>query len=137
MAAFDQHFAANDHLYISTLVRAYDYCRASSGFAFGSQSGVSAEAHQAVPEVEWVSAAAQVYAWHRSPRLMEQAFEERRVRNEADCLRLFESYKRSRLGTIKRDPDLRYDVEGEMLEFPLPVSLGKDAMLPPRTTREI
>lgn len=60
----------SDTMYVKALKPAYFHCRATSGGTFGDRSGVNAEAHEAVPDVEWVAAAARVEAWNRVPAAM-------------------------------------------------------------------
>lgn len=105
------YFASGDRLYLSTLVRAYDWCRVDSTAAWGSLSGLSAEAHQAVPTEEIVSAAAQIEAWLRYPALMEDAWEQRRIWNLAEVTQRFNELQGIYLGGFARSPLLTIDAE--------------------------
>lgn len=53
-----------DTVYVLALKPAYSHCKASGG-TFGDQSGLSAETDEAVPETEWVVAAARAKVWER------------------------------------------------------------------------
>lgn len=126
----DRSFTGVNSFYVSALVRAYDWCRASSTAAFGSQSGVSAEAHEVVPVVGWVSLAAQIIAWQRAPKVMEEALEQRRVRALGDVIRNFRAYQNAYLRDIKRSPLLDYDVDGGVIAMPFPLAQGDTGTLP-------
>ena len=130
----NQHFASGDRLYVSGLARAYDLCRLNGSQAFGTQSGFrsfidQADAQEAIPSVEMVSTAAQLYAWRRSPHLMETALEQRRVRNEADCLQLFLAYQHALLGDVPVSPSVTHEPGGAPFRYPLPISLGQDPLV--------
>lgn len=105
----DRYFASGDRLYVSTLVRAYDWCRASTAADFGSRSGLAAEAHEAAPVEELVSAAAQIEAWNRYGALMEDAYEARRIWSLAEATTHFNELQAAYLGQFARHPSLVLD----------------------------
>lgn len=57
-------FNTTDTVYVTALKRAYDHCRPSAG-TYGSQSGLSLETDEAVPEADWVAAATERIVWDR------------------------------------------------------------------------
>lgn len=125
LAEFDRPFADDDRLYITSLVRAYDWCRASDSVAFGTQSGLADEDDEAVPLVEWVSAQMQVQAWLRNPRLMQENLEKRRCLAFEDARRLAGAYQDAYLkGVVVDEKHLTFDVEGGPFARPAPALLA-------------
>lgn len=62
---------ASTTLYVRALKPAYYHCRTSSAGTFGDSSGLSAEAHEAPVDHEWLAAAALVECWRRHGQLLE------------------------------------------------------------------
>lgn len=108
----DRHYDSGDVLYIRCRLRAYDWCRASSTAAWGSQSGLSGEAHQAQPVVEWVSAMMQVWGWRRRPDLMQKGVQDRQIASLAQAQAMVNMYEDEFLRSIVRSPLLKYPVQG-------------------------
>lgn len=126
LAELDRGFSTNnaEHIYVTCLVRAYDWCRTASTTAWGERSGLSVDTDLAMPVEEFVSVGMQLVGWKRSPRVMEEATEHRRVLNLTDCQQEFNAYQAAYLKSATRSPLLKYDVDGGMLELKLPFSLG-------------
>ena len=78
---FNQGSITGDRLYVTCRKAAYYHCRASSSGVFGDRSGLAAEAHEAEPIAEWVSAQMRVEAWNRFPQAMDDLVEKRRIGN--------------------------------------------------------
>lgn len=49
-----RQFQTTDRLYVTCIKPAYFHCRSSSTGTFGERSGLSAEAHECVPDEDWV-----------------------------------------------------------------------------------
>jgi len=64
-------------VYVKARKPAYDHCRASSGGTFGDRAGLDAEAHEAVPDEEWVAMAMLVEAWDRFSQTMRETADQR------------------------------------------------------------
>jgi hypothetical protein len=116
--------ASSNHVYVTFLVRAYDWCRTGTTVAWGGQAGLSLDTDLGLPIAEHVSVAAQLIGWKRSPRVMEEATEHRRALSQADAQQEFDAYQAAYLKSATRSPLLTYDVDGEMLDLKLPFSLG-------------
>lgn len=65
-------FVSTEVIYVKAIKPAYDHCRASGSGAYGDQSGITAEAHQAEPNDLWVAYGALVALCERF-RGMDQA----------------------------------------------------------------
>jgi len=63
-------FSTSDTMYVKAVARAYDYCRASSSGGFGDRQGLAAEAHEAIPDVNWVAYGAIIEVWNRFSHLL-------------------------------------------------------------------
>jgi hypothetical protein len=122
-----RHYEAGDTLYITCELPAYYWCRSATTAAWGGISGLSLEAHQAQPHVEWVSAGMQVWAWRRRPDLMIQGVDQRQVASQATAQAEFDRYKMEFLAGVETSELLTFPVEGGDVSSSSPVaSLARD-----------
>lgn len=91
-AACEHRFEEGERLYVSALKPAYFHCRATSSQAFGTQSGLSGEAHEAVPPVELVGFGALAIAARRSQNTLTEAMRDAIATNERRWAAMFERH---------------------------------------------
>ena len=89
-ADFYQTFQTTDRLYVRVAAPAYSLCRSSSTGTFGDRAGLAAEAHEAIPPVEWVGFRALAMAARRmgNNQRLQAAAERHQARWGAEVTRL-------------------------------------------------
>lgn len=100
-------FSTTTTLYVKAMRSAYTLCRASGAGAYGDQSGLSAEAHQAIPVEEWVAAAAVNDFWLREAKARTGNARDEALKNAAEMAAWF-----------TRETNLHYEEE-PLTFFPL------------------
>lgn len=85
-------FNGVDTVYLKTMARAYDVCLSSINTPAGwTSQGLTYEADQALPALDWVAAATLVVAWRRLALILEPSANQRLIKDAAQAAAWFTS----------------------------------------------